>query len=204
MNLTEVISKQRIVPIIRPNRVDQTVEDIGIYGEADYYVIEILCRTPQAIESIRSARKAFPNLYIGAGTVLTPEFAEEAVGAGAQFIVSPAMDLVVGNVAKRHGVPFIPGICTPTDVAIALREGFTLQKFFPAEQSGGVAMLDAFASPYGHTPLQLIAGGGVGKANVAAYWNHPLIAAIIADWLVCLEGDSLRQALSETRAMLAD
>ena len=126
-----------------------------------------------------------------------------AAAAGAQFIVSPAMDPVVSDTARKHGLPFIPGVCTPTDMAIGMREGYTLQKFFPAEQSGGVVWIDAIASPYGHTPLRLIAGGGVVRTNVAAYWKNPLIAAIIADWLVPAEGEELRRQLSETSAILA-
>ena len=203
INLTEIVSKQKILPIVFPNSLAQTIEDLGSYEKAGYQALEILCRTPVALESIRIGRKTYPNLQIGAGTVLTPETANEAAKAGAQFIVSPAMDPAVSSEARKLGLPFIPGVFTPTDVAIGLREGYILQKFFPAEHSGGVVWLNALASPYGHTPLRLIAGGGVVKTNVAAYWKHPLIAAIIADWLVLAQGEALRKQLAETPAILA-
>ena len=154
------------------------------------------------MESIRLGRKTYPNLQIGAGTVLTPETANQAAEAGAHFIVSPAMDPVVSSEARKLGLLFIPGVCTPTDVAIGMREGYTLQKFFPAEQCGGVAWMNALASPYGHTPLRLIAGSGIVKTNVAGYWKHPLIAAIIADWLVLAQGDALREQIAGTPAIL--
>ena len=204
MNLTEIVSRQRILPIIMPNTVAQTMEDLGSYSEAGYQVLEILCRTPHAFETIRLGRKTFPNLQIGAGTVLTPKTADEAAEAGAQFIVSPAMDPVVSSTARKHGLPFIPGVCTPTDMAIGMREGYTLQKFFPAEQSGGLVWINAIASPYGHTPLRLIAGSGIVRSNVASYWKNPLIAAIIADWLVPASGEALRKELAETRGILPD
>ena len=203
MNLTEIVTKQRILPIIMPTSVAQTMEDLGSYQQAGYHVLEILCRTPFAFESIKLARKTYPNLFIGAGTILSPEMENEAAAAGAQYIVSPAMDPAVSEAARKHGLPFVPGVCTPTDMAIGMREGYTLQKFFPAEQSGGLAWINAIASPYGHTPLRLIAGSGIVKANVESYWKNPLIAAIIADWLVPTSGAALRDQLSETAALLA-
>ena len=202
-NLVEIVSTQKILPVFFAHSVAQAIEDLGSYEKAGFRALEILCRTPVALESIRVGRKTYPNMQIGAGTVLTPEKVDEAAEAGAQFIVSPAMDPVVSNRARERGLPFIPGVCSPTDVAIGLREGLTLQKLFPTVPMGGIDWINALASPYGHTPLRLIAGHGVVKTNVAEYLKHPLIAAIIADWLVLAQGDALREQLAETPAILA-
>jgi len=202
-NLIEIVSRQKILPVLLANSVAQAIEDLGSYEKAGYQALEILCRTPMALESIRMGRKTYPNLQIGAGTVLTPEKVDEAAEAGAQFIVSPAMDPVVSKRARERGLPLIPGVCSPTDVAIGLREGLTLQKLFPTVPAGGIDWLNALASPYGHTPLRLIAGHGIVKTNVAPYLKHPLVAAVIVDWLVLAQGDALRKELSETPAILA-
>jgi 2-dehydro-3-deoxyphosphogluconate aldolase/(4S)-4-hydroxy-2-oxoglutarate aldolase len=206
-NLTDLLSQQKTLPTLLPEKVAQTLDDVAIYHLAGHRAVEILMRTPLALEAIREARRAHPDMTIGAGTVLTPSQVDEAVKAGAQFIVSPAIDPVVGNAVKRHAVPFIPGVCTPTDVAVALREGFPLQKLFPTELPamekllpGCPEYLDALASPYGHTPLRLIAAYGISKENFAACLSHRLVAAVIAGWLYNLHGDVLRRELRETLA----
>lgn len=181
------------------------MDDVAIYHQAGHRLVEILMRTPLAPEAIREARKAYPDMLIGAGTVLTPSQVDQAVAAGSQFIVSPAIDPAIGEAVKRHGMPFIPGVCTPTDVAVALRQGFNLQKLFPVQLPDlekllpdSVEYLDALASPYGHTPLRVIAAYGVSKENFVACLSHRLVAGIIAGWLYNVHGAALRRDLSET------
>jgi 2-dehydro-3-deoxyphosphogluconate aldolase/(4S)-4-hydroxy-2-oxoglutarate aldolase len=204
-NLTELLTRQRTLPTLLPENVAQTMDDIAIYHHVGHRLVEILMRTPLALEAIREARRAYPDMIIGAGTVLAPDQVDQAVEAGAQFIVSPAIDPVVGESAKRHGIPFVPGVCTPTDVAVALRQGFGLQKLFPIQLPAlekllpeSVEYLDALASPYGHTPLRLIAAYGVSKENFVACLSHRLVAGIIAGWLYNLHGGALRRELDET------
>jgi 2-dehydro-3-deoxyphosphogluconate aldolase / (4S)-4-hydroxy-2-oxoglutarate aldolase len=203
--LIELLAQQKTLPTLLAGVPSQTLDDIAIYRAAGHRVFEILMRTPRALETITAARRAYPGLLIGAGTVLTPAQADEAVKAGAQFIVSPAIDPVVAAAVKGLGVPFVPGVCTPTDVAVALREGFALQKLFPVELPAlekllpeSAVYLDALASPFGHTPLRLIAAYGVSKANFAACLSHRLVAGVIAGWLHDLHGDRLRQELNQT------
>lgn len=208
IDLLSLLSAQRTVPTLLPESPAQTLEDIAIYRQAGHRAVEILMRTPRALETIRQARSAYADMVIGAGTVLTPGQVDEAVKAGAQFVVSPAIDLVVGEAVKRHGIAFVPGVCTPTDVAVALREGFPLQKLFPVQLPDlepllpdTVTYADALASPYGHTPLRLIAAYGVSKENFAACLSHRLVAAVIAGWLYGLHGDLLRRELESTLAL---
>jgi len=206
--LLEILGRQRTLPTLLPSQPEQTLEDIAQYAKAGHGMVEILLRTPAALETIRAARQRFPDLLIGAGTVLTPRQVEEAAQAGAQFMVSPAMDRAVGDATKLHHLPFIPGVCTPTDVAVALREGFSLLKLFPVELPAlekllpeGTIYLDALNSPYGHTPLRLIPAYGVNKANFAAHLSHRLVAGVIAGWLYDLHGEALERELRETLAL---
>lgn len=193
------------MPTLLPDQVAQTLDDIAIYRAAGHGAVEILMRTPLALDAVRAARRAHPDMLIGAGTVLTPGQVDQALEAGAQFIVSPAIDPVVAAAVKRHGLDFIPGVCTPTDVAVALREGFSLLKLFPVQLPAlerllpeSTEYLEALASPFGHTPLRVIAAYGVSKANFAAYLSHRLVGGVIAGWLHNLHGDILRQELDET------
>ena len=203
--LIEILVRQKTLPTLLPEGVAQTMDDIAIYHQAGHRLVEILMRTPLALETIREARRTHPDMMIGAGTVLNPSQVDHAVEASAQFIVSPAMDLVVAEAAKRHATPFVPGVCTPTDVAVALRQGFALQKLFPIQLpvlerllAESVEYLDALASPYGHTPLRVIAAYGVSRENFAACLSHRLVAGVIAGWLYNLHGDALRRDLDET------
>jgi 2-dehydro-3-deoxyphosphogluconate aldolase/(4S)-4-hydroxy-2-oxoglutarate aldolase len=205
--LIELVATQKTIPPLLPDNLSQTLDDIAIYQRVGHRVVEILMRTPLALETIRAARRKFPDMIIGAGTVLSPAEVDQAVSAGAQFIVSPAIDLVVAASVKRHGLPFIPGVCTPTDVAVALREGLSLQKLFPVELTAlekllpeSVTYLDALASPYGHTPLRLIAAYGVTKENFPSYLAHRLVGGVIAGWLYNIHGQTLERELNETLA----
>jgi len=206
--LIDLLAQQRTLPTLLPGEPSRTLDDIAIYRAAGHSVFEILMRTPRALENIAAVRRAHTDVLIGAGTVLTPSQVDDAVKAGADFIVSPAIDPVIAAAVNRHGLPFIPGVCTPTDVAVALREGYVLQKLFPVELPAlekllpdGILYYDALASPFGHTPLRLIAAYGVSKANFAACINHRLVAGIIAGWLHDLHGDRLRSELDETLSL---
>jgi len=203
--LIDLLARQKTIPPLLPEQVAQTLDDIAIYQAAGHLAVEILMRTPLALDTIRAARRAYPDMLIGAGTVLTPHEVDQAVEAGAQFIVSPAIDLAVAAAVQRHGLEFIPGVCTPTDVAVALREGYSLLKLFPVELPAlerllpeSTDYLEALASPFGHTPLRVIAAYGVSKANFAAYLSHRLVGGVIAGWLYNLHGEVLRQKLAET------
>jgi 2-dehydro-3-deoxyphosphogluconate aldolase/(4S)-4-hydroxy-2-oxoglutarate aldolase len=202
MKLIDVVPRQKLMPLVMPDTLAQAVEDVSIYREMGFPVVEILCRRPSALEAIREVRRTMPDVFIGAGTILTIEQAEEAVAAGAQYLVSPGIDPVMLEFVQKHNLQFIPGVATPTDVAVGLRHGHLLQKFFPARQLGGTDYMNALASPYGHTPLKLVVGSGIEKHNYQEYLEHQLTAAVIADWVINLRGETLRKELIVTRALL--
>lgn len=143
---------------------------------------EVTFRTDAAAEAIDIMARAFPDLLVGAGTVLTPEQADSAVRAGAKFIVSPGLNPRVVRHCHEMGVPITPGVQTPTEMEQALELGLNVVKFFPAEPAGGLAMIKAVAAPY--TTLSFIPTGGVSAKNVRDYLAYDRILACGGSWMV--------------------
>ena len=146
-------------------------------------IIEVTFRTEGAADSIRRIRRALPQMTVGAGTVLTPNQASQAADAGAQFLVAPGLDESVLAAALGRNVPYIPGVVTPTEVGRALNLKLKLLKFFPAEASGGVAMLKALAGPFAHTGVKFVPTGGITAATLPAYLALPSVAAVGGSWM---------------------
>ena len=143
---------------------------------------EITFRTAAAAEAIRLMSRECPEVLVGAGTVLTVEQAEQAVSAGAKFIVSPGFDAEVVDWCLANSVPITPGVATPTEVGQALKKGLRLLKFFPAEAIGGVKTLKAIAAPFGG--VKFIPTGGIDAGNVASYLSLPMVHACGGSWMV--------------------
>jgi len=146
-------------------------------------VIEVTFRTPAAAASIAAIRAACPDMLVGAGTLLTAEQARQAKAAGAQFAVAPGLNETVVRAAQECGLPFFPGVATPSDIERALELGCRCLKFFPAEAAGGVPMLQALTGPYAHTGLKFIPTGGIGLKNLASYLALPVVVAIGGSWM---------------------
>jgi 2-dehydro-3-deoxyphosphogluconate aldolase/(4S)-4-hydroxy-2-oxoglutarate aldolase len=156
-------------------------------------IMELTLRTPAAIGALRRIRAEVPDMLAGAGTVLTPAQVEEVKNAGAEFAVSPGVNPRVMQAAKEAGLPFAPGISTPSDIEQALEFDCRLLKFFPAEASGGLARLKAMSAPYQHLGVRFVPLGGVSEKNMSAYLAAPLIAALGGSWL------APREAIMEKR-----
>ena len=143
---------------------------------------EVTFRTEAAEESIRIMAKEFPEMLVGAGTVLTVEQADKAVDAGAKFIVSPGLNpRVVGHCIDK-GVTVIPGTATPSDVERAIELGLDVVKFFPAEAAGGLAMIKAMAAPY--INMKFMPTGGINEKNLKSYLDFPKVLACGGSWMV--------------------
>ena len=142
---------------------------------------EITFRTEAAADD--PSRQSFPELLLGAGTVLTADQVDRAIQAGARFAVAPGCNPVVVRAAQRQGLPFAPGVCTPSDVERALEIKCKMLKFFPAEASGGVPMLKALIGPYGHTGIGFCPTGGVTIANMKDYLALPQVAFVGGTWI---------------------
>jgi 2-dehydro-3-deoxyphosphogluconate aldolase/(4S)-4-hydroxy-2-oxoglutarate aldolase len=175
--------------------------------EGGVQAMELTLRTEAAIGALREIKKHSPEMLVGIGTILTPEQVKQVSDEGAAFGVSPGMNARVAQAAVDCGLPFAPGIVTPSDVEIALEFGFRRLKFFPAEASGGLAYLRNMSPPYNHLGVKYIPLGGVNQANLAEYLSEPLVAAVGGSWLApkqaVAEGDwthikTLAQAASKT------
>ena len=143
---------------------------------------EVTFRTACAAEAISAMAKAYPDMLIGAGTVLTPEQADAAIAAGASFIVSPGLNPRVVKHCQSKGVPIIPGCSSPTDIETALELGLTTVKFFPAEAAGGLPMLKAMSAPYGN--VRFMPTGGIDTTNLLSYLKFNKILACGGSFMV--------------------
>ena len=143
---------------------------------------EVTFRTDAAEESIRIMTKEFPEMVVGAGTVLTTEQVDRAVNAGAQFIVSPGFNPAVVKYCIEKNIPVTPGVVTPSEMEKAIEMGLEVVKFFPAEPSGGLEMIKAVAAPY--TMLKFMPTGGINAGNLNQYLAFPKILACGGSWMV--------------------
>ena len=143
---------------------------------------EVTFRTGAAREAIAAIAKSFPDVLIGAGTVLTVDQVNAAADHGARFIVSPGLNPKVVELCLAKGIPVIPGVSTPSDVEAALALGLSVVKFFPAEASGGVSYLKAMSAPY--KGMRFIPTGGIDESNLLAYLRVPSVVACGGSWMV--------------------
>ncbi len=143
---------------------------------------EVTFRTDAAEESIRIMAKEFPNMFVGAGTVLTEEQVDRAVNAGAKFIVAPGLNPNIVKYCQKKGVPMVPGVNNPSDIEAALELGLDVVKFFPAEASGGLKMIKAMAAPY--TQVKFMPTGGINEKNICEYLAFDKIIACGGSWMV--------------------
>ena len=145
--------------------------------------MELTLRTPAAMEALRRIRNEVPQMIAGVGTILTPQQARDVKAAGAHFGVSPGINSHVVAEAIQLGLPFAPGICTPSDIEQALEQDCQLLKFFPAEPCGGLDYLKAIAAPYALLGVRYIPLGGIDENNAVKYLRSPHIHAIGGSWL---------------------
>lgn len=143
---------------------------------------EITFRTAAAADAIRRMADALPDILVGAGTVLSVAQAEQAVAAGAKFIVAPGFDVNVVDWCLAHDVPITPGVITPSEITAALAKGLKVLKFFPAGAAGGIAMLKAVGGPFGG--VKFIPTGGISASNLADYLQLPMVHACGGSWIV--------------------
>ena len=145
--------------------------------------MEITFRTAAAAEVIRKLARERPQLIVGAGTVLTAANVEAAKSSGAVFAVAPGLNPQTVKHAQSVGLPFVPGVATPSDIELGLSLGCKLLKFFPAESNGGVGMLEALSAPYKHTGVRFMPTGGVNPKNLESYLNLDTVAAVGGTWI---------------------
>jgi 2-dehydro-3-deoxyphosphogluconate aldolase/(4S)-4-hydroxy-2-oxoglutarate aldolase len=176
------IAALRVIPVVEIPRVDDAVPLARALVDAGLPCAEITFRTASAAQAIEAIATSVPDIRVGAGTVVTVAQAEAALAAGASFIVAPGFDPAVVDFALEHGVPIVPGVCTPTEVGMALGRGLSVLKLFPAEAAGGVAYLKALAAPFGG--VRFVPTGGIGPDNLGAYLAVKQVIACGGSWMV--------------------
>ena len=184
--LNEAISKIGVVPVIKLNNPERDAAPLAkALCEGGLPVAEVTFRAAGADKAIRIMKETCPDMIVGAGTVLTAEQAHAAVDAGAQFIVSPGFSYVLADTGKELNIPYFPGVTTPTEYQMALPYGYEVLKFFPAEQSGGLAKIKAMSAPF--PMFKIMPTGGISLKNLEEYLSCPVIAACGGSYMVKAE-----------------
>lgn len=178
----EKIHEIGILPVIALDNAAQAVPLAKALAAGGIPAVEVTFRTAAGVEAIRRIAQECPNILVGAGTVLTCEQVDHAINAGAKFVVSPGTNRKIVYRCLEAGVQSIPGVVTPTEIEAAMELGLDVLKFFPAEPSGGLAMIKALAAPYVH--VKFIPTGGISASNAGEYLKYPRILACGGSWMV--------------------
>ena len=178
----EQIRKIGIVPVVKLDRVEDAVPLAESLINGGLPCAEVTFRTPAAAGAIAAIRKAFPDMLLGAGTVLTTGQVDEAMEAGATFIVSPGLNPEVVKYCVDNKIPVTPGCSNPSDIETAISLGLDVVKFFPAEAAGGLAMIKAMSAPY--VNMKFMPTGGINAKNLTNYLDFNKIIACGGSWMV--------------------
>ena len=182
MTIEERFEDFGVVPVVVLDDVKDALPLAKALTEGGLPCAEVTFRTEAAEESIKVMAEAYPDMVVGAGTVLTIEQVDAAVKAGAKFIVSPGFDPEIVDYCLEKEIPIFPGCVTPSEVAQAVKRGLKVVKFFPAEPAGGVAMIKAMAAPYNQ--LRFMPTGGIGTQNLKDYLEFNKIICCGGSWMV--------------------
>ena len=201
MDMYEKFRTIGIVPVVVLDDAKDAVPLGNALCEGGLPCAEVTFRTAAAFDTIKAMKNNFPDMLVGAGTVLTPEQVDRALEAGASFIVSPGLNPRVVAHCLEVGVPIVPGTQTPSEMEQALEFGLEVVKFFPAEPAGGLKMIKAVAAPY--TTLKFMPTGGINAQNVRDYLAYDRILACGGSWMV--KKDLIAAGkFDEIRAMTAE
>ncbi len=182
MNIAERLRQLRIIPVVSLPKLEHALPLAESLLAGGLPCAEITFRTAAAAEAIEQIAKHFPALILGAGTVLTIAQAQRALDCGAQFLVSPGTNPTTVEFCLAKGATIFPGVCTPTEVELALSKGVDVLKFFPAEPAGGINFLKALCAPYGQ--VQFIPTGGIDAKNIGQYLAFKQVVACGGSWMV--------------------
>ena len=204
-DLNQQLQELKVVPVIAIKDSDKAVKLAQVLIENGLPCAEVTFRTEQAAQAIKNMREAYPEMLIGAGTVLNSEQVDQAIDAGVDFIVSPGFNPTTVKYCQQRGVTIVPGINNPSLAEQAMEMGLRTLKFFPAEPSGGTAMLKALSAVY---PVKFMPTGGVNPKNVKDYLAIPSVLACGGTWMVPNNlineerWDELAQLVSEVAAII--
>lgn len=191
--IEEKFNEVGIVPVVVLDQAKDALPLAKALTEGGLPCAEITFRTEAAEESICRISREYPNMLVGAGTVLTIEQARRAADAGAKFIVSPGFDEEIVDYCLEKKIPVFPGCITPSEVAKAVKRGLKVIKFFPAEQAGGIQMIKAMSAPY--PMVRFMPTGGISTGNLKEYLSFEKIICCGGSWMV--KGDLIKKGAFE-------
>ena len=208
MNALERIAELKLLPVIRIADLSDAVPLADALIGGGLPAAEITFRTECAAEAIFRIRNAFPEMLVGAGTVLSVDQAKSAAAAGAGFIVSPGSNPAVIGYCTENGIPIVPGCVTPSEIETAMSLGIGTVKFFPAEAYGGVRTISALSAPY--RSVRFIPTGGINESNLLSYLKCPSVIACGGSFMAepsLIEGkcfDSIREATKKAVTLISE
>jgi 2-dehydro-3-deoxyphosphogluconate aldolase / (4S)-4-hydroxy-2-oxoglutarate aldolase len=186
-NVFQQLADYGVVPVIAIESVEAALPMADALIEGGLPVAEITFRTAAAAQVVKALSTERPQLLLGAGTILTLDNLEAARDCGAQFGVAPGLNPAIVRRAKEIGLPFMPGVATPSDIEAGLSLGCTVLKFFPSEALGGAKMIKALAAPYAHTGVRFVPTGGVNDSNLSEYLAMKAVAAVGGTWIAKMQ-----------------
>lgn len=204
----EKLAATRLAAVATVSRVDHATRLAQALVEGGVHALELTLRTECALEAIYQIRHEVPSMTVGAGTVLSPDQAEDALRAGAQFGVSPGCNPRTVKRARELGLPFAPGVATPSDIELGLEQGCRFFKFFPSAPLGGLKYLECMAVPFVHLGVRFMPLGGVNADNLADHLRSPLVACVGGSWIAPTEllasgdWDGIRARAAAARAIV--
>lgn len=179
------LSEIRVLPVVVIKQIEDTIPTLEALRDGGIPAAEITFRTACAAEAIRLGAKQFPEMAIGAGTVINGTQAKEAIAAGASFVVSPGLSAEVAEVCREASIPYFPGCATPTEIMQAIALGITTVKFFPANVYGGLSAIKALSGPF--PQVKFLPTGGVDLSNITDFLAFEKIVAVGGSFM--MKGD---------------
>lgn len=176
--------EKKLLPAVTLHDPELAVPLAELLLEEGLDTMEVAFRTEATAEAIRAISSRFPEMNLGAGTILSPRQVEEAIGAGARYGLAPGFNPTVLDKAEELDFPFIPGVMTPSEIEAALERNLLLQKLFPVNNLGGTDFIRSLQGPYRHTRVLFIPMGGINLSNLEEYLGYPMVAALGGSWLV--------------------
>lgn len=200
MNVTEQIKKTKLVPVVVIKKLEDTEPTLKALCDGGLPIAEITFRTECAADAIRLGCRKFPNMLIGAGTVINAEQCNRAIDCGASFIVGPGFAAEVAEVCRERGVTYLPGCVTPTEIITAVSYGIDTVKFFPCSNYGGLATIKALSAAF--PTVSFMPTGGISEDNVLEYLSFERIIACGGSWMMKGTPDEITEKTKKAVALV--
>ena len=180
--LKDIITKLKVIPVIKLHHSEDAQPLAKALMDGGLPAAEITFRSDAAVESIKKIKTLFPKMLVAAGTIIDKAQVDQAIEAGADFIVSPGLDIQLVQYCQSKNIIILPGIVTASEAQSAIKLGLEIVKFFPAEASGGLKAISGLAAPFAQ--LNFMPTGGIDESNILTYLNHPKVLCCGGSWMV--------------------